>query len=230
MKLCTICARGGSKGVPGKNIRLLDGKPLIAHSIRQARDAGIFPIIAVSSDSDEILAVAKAHGADIVIKRPDALATDASGKVPAIVHAVQTVETLQDRYFDIVVDLDATSPLRLPSDIVGAVELLQDQHCASVITGSLAHRSPYFNLVECDSKGIAQLSKSLPNGILRRQDSPVCYDMNASVYVWKRDKLISDPRVFYDDTRLFAMPRDRSLDIDEEMDFAIVELMLQRRE
>ena len=229
MKLCTICARGGSKGVPGKNIRLLDGLPLIAHSIKQARETGLFPLIAVSSDSDDILAAAQAHGADIVIKRPAHLATDESGKVPAIVHAVQTVETLQDRYFDIVVDLDATSPLRLPSDVVESVELQAEYHCSNVITGALAHRSPYFNLVECDEKGVARLSKPLPKGVLRRQDSPACYDMNGSVYVWKRDKLLSDPRVFYEDTRLFAMPRERSLDIDEEIDFVIVEMLMQRR-
>lgn len=229
MKLCTICARGGSKGVPGKNIRPLGGKPLIAHSIAQAKESGLFACVAVSSDSDEILGVAKAYGADITIKRPDHLATDQAGKVPAIGHAVQAVEAIRDMYFDIVVDLDATSPLRLPSDIVEAVKLLETAKCSSVITGAPAHRSPYFNLVECDANGIASLSKKLPDAILRRQDSPACYDMNASIYVWKRDRLIADPRVFYDDTRLYAMPRERSVDIDDELDFAMVELILQRR-
>jgi len=216
--------------VPGKNIRLLSGIPLIAHSIDQARATGLFPVIAVSSDSDDILSVAKAHGADILIKRPAEMATDTAGKVPAIAHAVQSVEAQKNIRYDIVVDLDATSPLRLPSDITEAVHLQETTGASSIITGAVAHRSPYFNLVECDDNGVARLSKTLPQGIVRRQDSPPCFDMNASIYVWKRDTLLADPRVFYDDTRLYVMPRDRSQDIDDDLDFDIVELILKRRE
>ena len=228
MKLCTICARGGSKGVPGKNIRLLGGLPLIAHSIRHARESGLFVAIVISSDSDEILALSKAHGADILIKRPDELATDESGKIPAIVHAVQSAEALQNMRYSVVVDLAATSPLRLPSDIVASVELLEDARCTSVITGSIAHCSPYFSLVERNEKGVVHVSKALPRAILRRQDSPPCFDMNGSIYVWNRDRFLANPSVFYDDTRLWEMPRERSVDIDEELDFAIAELILQR--
>jgi CMP-N,N'-diacetyllegionaminic acid synthase len=229
MYLCTICARGGSKGVPGKNIRPLLGLPLIAHSIAQARRTGLFAAVAVSSDSEEILGVAKEYGADILIKRPDAMATDQAGKVPAIAHAVQSAESARNTRYDIIVDLDATSPLRLPADIAAAVAMQKEYGCRSVITGAIAHRSPYFNLVECDAGGVARLSKPLPQGITRRQDSPACYDMNASIYVWKRDALMEDPRVFYDDTRLYVMPRERSVDIDEELDFAIVELIMKRK-
>jgi CMP-N,N'-diacetyllegionaminic acid synthase len=228
--LCTICARGGSKGVPGKNIRLLSGLPLIAHSIKQARATGLFPVIAVSSDSDDILQTAKTHGADIIIKRPDALASDTAGKMPAIAHAVDSAEKETGVAYDIAVDLDATSPLRAPEDIIACVKLLQETGCSSVITGAAAHRSPYFNLVECDKNGVARLSKTLPQGIVRRQDSPPCFDMNASIYVWKRALLKNDPKVFYDDTRLYEMPRERSFDIDDELDFAIVELMMKKRQ
>ena len=229
MKLCTICARGGSKGVPRKNIRRLDGLPLIAHSIQQAQDSKLFDVIAVSSDDYEILVMAKTYGADITIKRPPEMATDTAGKMPAIAHAVKEAEAESGKRFDITVDLDATSPLRLPEDIIGAVGLLQKTGCKSVITGAAAHRSPYFNLVECDNGGIARLSKPLPDSIVRRQDSPPCFDMNASIYVWRRDVLLAEPRVFYDDTRLYEMPRERSLDIDDELDFAIVEMILARR-
>lgn len=227
MKLCTICARGGSKGVPGKNIRLLHGKPLIAYSVEQARASGLFAHIAVSSDSDDILAAASAAGADIAIKRPAEMASDTAGKLPAIAHAVTQAEAISGKRFALAVDLDATSPLRLPEDITGAVMLQQQTGAKSVITGAIAHRSPYFNLVEADAQGIVHVSK--PSNVLRRQDSPACYDMNASIYVWQRDALLVDPKVFYDDTRLFEMPRDRSFDIDDELDFAIVELILTRR-
>ncbi len=228
-RLCTICARGGSKGVPGKNIRLLNGLPLIAHTIVQAQATNLFGGIAVSSDSDEILATGKKYGADILIKRSDVMASDESAKLPAIVHAVTSTEEQKGTRYEVVVDLDVTSPLRLPEDIIACVRLQEETGCSNVITGAPAHRSPYFNLVECDRNGVARLSKPLPQGVTRRQDSPPCYDMNASIYVWNRDRLVHEPKVFYEDTRLYVMPRARSFDIDEELDFAIVELIMAQR-
>jgi len=229
IRLCTICARGGSKGVPGKNIRLLAGKPLIAHSIDQARQSGLFERIAVSSDSEAILKAAHDAGADDLIERPAELASDSAGKVPAIHHALTTVEARRSIVFDLLVDLDATSPLRDADDIVGAVALQHEADVKSVITGSRSHRSPYFNLVERTADGSVRLAKSLPSGVLRRQDAPATFDMNASVYVWKADVFRSDPKVFYDDTRLFEMPAERSHDIDSLLDFDIVEFLWQRR-
>jgi len=125
-RLCTICARGGSKGVKGKNIRPLLGKPLIAHSIEQARKSGLFAAIAVSSDSDIILQIAKEWGVDFLIKRPDELATDHAAKLPVIRHCVAEVERQSGYCFDTIVDLDATSPLRSVEDICSAVALLEE--------------------------------------------------------------------------------------------------------
>lgn len=229
MRLCTICARGGSRGVPGKNLRPLMGLPLIAHSIRQARATGLFAHIAVSSDSEEILAVSATHGADMLIRRPDEMATDTSGKMPAIAHAVMQAEQRSGGRFDIIVDLSATAPLRLPQDIHASIGLLMETGAGNVITGTPSHCSPYFSLVEPDAQGRVRLSKPLPGKILRRQDSPPCYDMNGSIYVWRRDVLLADPQVFYDDTRIHVMPRERSLDIDEELDFQMVEYLMQRQ-
>src|ERR1700704_6139778 len=113
-RLCTICARGGSKGVKGKNLRPLLGRPLIAHSLEQARSCGLFELIAVSSDASEILEVARAFGADLLIQRPDELASDTAAKIPAIRHAVLEAESRSAQHFDTLVDLDATSPLRIP--------------------------------------------------------------------------------------------------------------------
>src|SRR5262249_59843733 len=124
-------------------------------------------------------------------------------------HAVRVVEERRRKEYATCVDLDATSPLRLPEDIVACVTLLEQTGCTNVITGTPAYRSPYFNLVERDAKGIVRLSKSLPQRVLRRQDSPECFDMNASVYAWRRDSLLADPRIFYHDTRLYVMPRER---------------------
>lgn len=228
-RICTVCARGGSKGVRNKNIRELAGKPLIAHSLGQARSSGLFELIAVSSDSTEILDVSRRHGADLMVERPPELATDAAAKLPAIRHCVEVAEKLAGKRFDVVVDLDATSPLRLPEDIRGAVELLETRRVSNVITAAPARRSPYFNLVELREDGVVHLSKPMPTPIVRRQDSPPCFDMNASIYVWRRDALFDHPAVFAADTRLFVMPEERSIDIDSELDFEIVELLMRKR-
>ena len=228
-RLCTICARGGSKGVKDKNLRPLAGKPLIAYSLVQARQTGLFDLIAVSSDSPRILAAAAEWGADQLIERPPALASDRADKAPAIRHCVAEVERHLERVFDLLVDLDATSPLRLPEDIRGAVALLETSGASNVITAAPARRSPYFNLVERAPDGVVRLAKQPPTNVVRRQDAPPCFDMNASIYAWRRDPFMAAPAVFYGDTRLFQMPEDRSLDIDSELDFAFVELLLSRR-
>jgi CMP-N,N'-diacetyllegionaminic acid synthase len=225
-RLCTICARGGSKGVKGKNSRSLLGKPLIAHSIEQARASGLFDFIAVSSDSDEILAVSREWGCDFMIKRPVELATDTAAKLPVIRHCVAEVERLANCFFDTLVDLDATSPLRLPEDIVNAVSLLEKSGSANVITATPARRSPYFNLVELDTNDIVYLSKPLVSAVVRRQDAPKCFDMNASVYVWQHDALFNQETLFNPDTRLYVMPEERSVDIDSELDFKFVEFLM----
>jgi CMP-N,N'-diacetyllegionaminic acid synthase len=227
--LCTICARGGSKGVVGKNTRELLGKPVLAWTIEQARQTRLFAAIAFSSDSDSLLATAAKAGADILVKRPDAMATDAAPKLPAIRHCLEQAIAHTGNTPDIFVDLDVTSPLRLPSDIRGAVELLQKSGARNVITGAPAHRSPYFNLVEVRADGTVGLSKAADPPVVRRQDAPRCFDMNASIYAWRVAAFLRDPAVFYADTRLFEMPAERSVDIDSDLDFALVELLLRRR-
>lgn len=229
MNLCTICARGGSKGVKNKNLRLLGGKPLIAYSVEQAQAAGLFAAIAVSSDSADILEAARAAGASVLIERPAELATDAAPKLPVIRHCAEQAERILGRKAEIVVDLDATSPLRLPSDIRAAVDVLSGNGVRNVLTAAPARRSPYFNLVELDATGAPALSKRTAVPIERRQDAPPCFDMNASIYAWRRDTLMQEDSLFLPQTRLYVMPEERSLDIDSELDFEIVEFLLSRR-
>lgn len=228
-RLCTICARGGSKGVKNKNTRLIAGKPLIAHSIIQAKTSGLFQYLAVSSDCENILKIAQDWGADYVVHRPQEMASDTAAKVPAIRHCFQSIEKLLGINFEILVDLDATSPLRNIQDIEESIDLLESKNVSNVITGCLARRSPYFNLVEETDTGIVKLSKQPDHFIARRQDTPNCYDLNASIYVWKRDALLSNNNsVFYPDTRLYVMPENRSIDIDSELDFQFVEFLMER--
>ncbi len=227
--ICTICARGGSKGLPGKNLRPLAGKPLIAHTVLQAKEAGIFDAVAVSSESRAILEAGREWGADHAIERPAEMATDSASKMPAIQHCVRAVEERTGAKFDVITDLDPTSPLRNADDIRGAVRLLTTNNATSVITGAPARKNPYFNLVERAADGHVALSKSPPPGLFRRQDCPPCFDMNAAVYVWRRDAFMETPEVFYDDTLLYEMPPERSHDIDTPLDFEWVAFVMSRQ-
>ena len=224
MKLCTICACEGSTKTPSNIIRPLLGKPMLAYTIEQARALAQFDCIVVSSDSDAILATVKEYGANYAIKYP---AENNAGKLNAIAHAVTQAELLFGKHFDLVVNLKATTPLRAAEDILGAIELQRSNGAKSVVTGALSHRSPYFNLVETNGKGQVRLSK--PSTILRRQDSPKCYDMNESVSVWPRAVVGDDLKMLYDNTRLYEMSPERSVNGDNEMDFLIIELIMQKR-
>ncbi|MBI4432078.1 MAG: acylneuraminate cytidylyltransferase family protein [Candidatus Omnitrophica bacterium] len=228
-RLCVICARGGSKGVKNKNIRPLAGKPLIAHTISQAKASGLFTAIAVTSDSAAILEAGRKWGADFLIRRPAKLATDHAPKLPAIRHCVSAVEKSTGFIFETVCDLDPTSPLRHVDDILKAVSLLEKSDAANVITGAASRRSPYFNLVELGKNGAPKLSKPPAAPVLRRQDSPRCYDMNASIYVWNRKNLFREDPLFNKATRFYEMPPERSLDIDSELDFEIVGFLMTRK-
>ena len=227
-RLAVICARGNSKGVHKKNLRILAGKPLITHSILHAASSKMFNFIAISSDSSEILNVGKSSGADFSIERPAHLADDKAPKIPAIRHCTESVEKITKIMFDTIVDLDVTAPLRQVSDIHGAVHLLESSNADNVVSGMRARRSPYFNLVEEDKNGRVHLSKKPLGPIARRQDSPRCFDLNASIFCWKRESLISgQDTVIGKNTILFEMPEERSIDIDTELDFAFTEFILK---
>jgi CMP-N,N'-diacetyllegionaminic acid synthase len=226
--ICTICARGGSKGVPGKNIALIGGHPLISYSIRQAQASNLFLIVAVSSDDQDILRAGSEAGATLLVSRPSELASDTAGKLPAIQHCLQEDETALGSKVDVIVDLDVTSPLRTSEDIVGAVNLLLTTDADNIITGSKSRRSPYFNMVEIGENGYARLSKNIAEKITGRQSAPLSFDMNASIYVWHRKTLVDAKSVILAKTRLFEMPEERSIDIDTALDFEIVNYLLNK--
>lgn len=226
--IVTVCARGGSKGVKGKNIRLMLGSPLIAYTLRQARDSGLFHAMAVSSDSSEILRVAREEGF-LAVERPEELATDTAAKIPVIRHCVESVEHMSGQKFDLCLDLDCTSPLRDLSDIQAVLELIQKPEVPNVITAMPARRSPYFNLIEMSASGEVELAKKLPGQIVRRQDAPACFDMNASIYAWKREVLSAENKLFLKGTALHVMPEERSIDIDSELDFEIVQMLMSKK-
>lgn len=229
MRICTITVRAGSKGVPGKNLRIVAGRPLFAHSVAQAVATGLFDEVVVSSDSEEILLLAPTFGATGVVRRPPEMATDTAGKVPAIAHAVRSTETRTGERYEVCVDLDATSPLRTTDDIRDAVAMFEADNVDSLITGAEARRNPYFNLVEEQPDGTVAVSKTPGDAVLRRQDAPRCFDMNGSIYIWRRSALLDEQVVFFPSTILYQMPDDRSIDVDSEFDFRIVEWLMGQR-
>lgn len=227
--LCTICARGGSKGVKNKNIKLLNGKPLIAYTIEQAARSGLFEHIVISTDSDLIATTAQEYGAEVFFKRSPEMASDTAGKLDVIRDTFIRSEEHYQCTFDTLIDLDATAPLRSVQDITDSyAQFLRDNN-DNLITAMPSRRSPYFNLVEMDNSGKVALSKKLERGVVRRQDAPKSYDMNASIYIWKRDIILNENSLFLEKTGLYVMPEERSIDIDTELDFEFVEFLMRKQ-
>lgn len=227
--LCTICARGGSKGVKNKNIKELNSKPLIAYTIEQAKNSGLFEHIVVSTDSDNIAKVAKQYGAEVFFKRSPEMASDTAGKLDVIKDAFERSEKYYNRTFDYLIDLDATAPLRSVEDIINSFNQFKENNNDNLITAMPSRRSPYFNLVEQDKNGKVYLSKKLDDVVARRQDAPKSYDMNASIYIWKRDVILDESSIFLEKTGLYVMPEERSIDIDNELDFKFVEFLMGKK-
>ncbi len=226
MNIITICARGGSAGVPGKNIRALCGKPLIGWTIEQAFASNITDQVFVSTDSEEIANVARSFGAQVPFLRPAELATSTAGKLPVIQHLVDWVETHKGKV-DSIVDLDPTSPLRDIADIQTGFSML-DANTDVVITGYEADKNPYFNMVELKANGFYERVCLPGSEVLGRQSAPKVFAMNASIYVWHRHSLSSS---LWDSSKikLHVMPRERSVDIDHEIDFDMVALLMKKK-
>jgi len=225
--LCTICARGGSKGVKNKNIKEINGKPLIAYTIEQAKASNLFEHIVISTDSDEIARVAKEYGAEVFFKRSAEMASDSAGKLEVIQDAFIRSEKYYNKKFDYLIDLDATAPLRSVEDIINSFNQFIENDNDNLITAMPSRRSPYFNLIEQDKDDKVYLSKSLDESVVRRQDAPKSYDMNASIYIWKRDIILNKNTLFLEKTGLYVMPEERSIDIDTEQDYKFVEFLMK---
>jgi CMP-N,N'-diacetyllegionaminic acid synthase len=225
--IATICARGGSKGLPRKNVLPFAGKPLIAHSIEQALACPLIDGVYVSTDDDEIAEVALRYGASVPYRRPAELATDQSAKIPAIEHLVAHLEQQGERVGTIV-DLQPTSPLRTQEDLAAAIRL--GSAADLVVSVTEPSHNPYYSLVEVQGDGTLRVSKSAQ--IVRRQDMPVVYGLNGSIYVWRRDALAKAVRDGFWSVAMkpSVMPRERSADIDDALDFEWAQWLFLRRQ
>ena len=220
--------RYGSQGVKNKNFRLINGKPLMYYTIKQAIKSKIFDHIIVSTDSKKILRLAKSYGAEGWFLRPKKLSLNTSQKTPAIRHALLKAEKFYDKGFKTIIDLDVTSPLRKVEDIKNAYNFFIKKKANILLTGSKSKKNPYFNMVEF-MNGKLQRIKKLKRIIYRRQDAPQTYDCNASIYIWRRKSLINFKSFYADKTVFYEMPASRSIDIDTEFDFKVVEFLLKKK-
>ncbi len=221
--IATICARGGSKGLPGKNILPFAGQPLIAHSIRFALQHPAIRAVYVSTDDAAIAAVARAAGATVPYLRPAELARDASPKLPVIEHLVTHLEA-QGQTVTRIVDLQPTSPLRTPADLDGCLARADAADAPGLVLSVFdSGFNPYFNLVEEQPGGEVHISKG--GGLAARQAAPRVWALNGSIYVWRRDALTHAAQHGLWSVRVAAhtMPAARSVDIDTADDFALAE-------
>lgn len=227
MILGTICCRGGSKGVPGKNLRLLKGKSLLAYTIEAAKKSRFLNDLIVSTDDELIAKEAMVLGVKVPFMRPENLATDTASKWPVFLHAVEAYEKLTGNVVSHIVDMDVTVPLKTVEDIDGAIELaLSNEQNEVVITGYAPERNPYFNMMEVQNDGFAKLVKQTAQPIVRRQDAPQVYSLTPAAYVIKKEALYNYAHWSQAKCKIFPIPRERAVDIDTEMDFKLVEFLM----
>lgn len=225
-----IFARGGSKGLPGKNIRPLAGKPLIAWSIEHALAIKRIERVIVSTDSEEIASVAREYGAKVPFIRPAELARDDSPEWWAWRHALNYLLDTYGALPEVMVSVPATAPLRLPLDIENCLDEYDKGDADMVITVTDSHRSPYFNMVRANEDGTVGLVIPPQLAIARRQDAPVVYDMATVAYVVRPEFVMINNAAFEGRVRAVHVPIERAIDIDTLLDFQIAECLLNIRE
>jgi N-acylneuraminate cytidylyltransferase len=230
-----IPARGGSKGVPRKNIRLLAGKPLIAYAIETARASHLIDRVIVSTDDTGIADVARQYGAEVPFMRPRELAQDDSPDWLTWQHAVRMLTATEgdaqgegEAKIDVFVCISPTSPLRAVEDVEACIQLLLNSDADLVITVKPAERNPYFNMVVLDAAGWARLVISPERPIYRRQDAPPVYDMTTVAYAFRPGFVLRAHSQFEGRVKAVVVPAERALDIDTELDFKFAEFLLSQ--
>ncbi|MES2594357.1 MAG: acylneuraminate cytidylyltransferase family protein [Verrucomicrobiota bacterium] len=225
--VAVITARGGSRGLPRKNILPLAGKPLIAHSITVALQAKRVRRVILSTDDEEIMQVALEHGAEVPFVRPPELSTPDAAHIDVMLHVVQWLEDQGDLP-DAVLLLQPTTPLRMPEDLDGAVNLLESTGCPAVVGVGPAESHPYLTY-KVDDKG--HMVGFVDHGLRypRRQDLPPAYILNGALYLNRCTSLRETQMFQPPGAHAWIMPPERSVDIDSLEDFALAEALLKKR-
>lgn len=223
--LVVIPARSGSKGIPGKNIKKLHGKPLINYTIEAAKEIFENSQVIVSTDDKEIAEIAASHGANIPFLRPKELAQDDSSTRDVILHLVDYFE-LKKSMPSVIVLLQVTSPLRNSKHLNEALDLFFHKDCDMVVSVTESKTSPYFNLYEENKEGYLQKSKD--GAFTRRQDVPPVYEYNGAIYIFKTKSIVESEMKDFEKITKYVMSKNDSVDIDDEVDWKIAEYILTK--
>lgn len=226
-----IFARGGSKGLPGKNIRPFAGKPLIGWAVQQALEVKRIGRVIVSTDSLEIAEIARAYGAEVPFMRPEVLASDRAPEMHAWRHALEFLLESERVMPEPFISVPATSPLRLPEDIDACIDEYERSGADVVIAVTQAHRSPWFNMVKREPSGDIRLVNDDGKGgrIARRQDAPEVFDITTVAYVARPEYVLANDNLFSGRVSAAVMPVERTADIDTLLDFELAEFLMKKR-
>jgi N-acylneuraminate cytidylyltransferase/CMP-N,N'-diacetyllegionaminic acid synthase len=223
--LAIITARGGSKGVPKKNIRLLAGKPLIVYTIEAAQKSKFLNRIIVSTDDQEIAKIAKKYKVEVPFIRPKNLARDTTPMLSVLRHAVKHLEDKEEYEADIIVRLQPTSPLRTAYDIDRAIDKLLKTNASIVETVCKVNHHPFWMVKLKNDKLYPFIKTKKP--CFYRQELPELYMLNGAVYVIKKQTLMKKKKIFSENTRAIIMEPERSIDIDNLFNFKIAEFLIK---
>jgi CMP-N,N'-diacetyllegionaminic acid synthase len=226
--LAVIPARGGSKGVAGKNIRPLGGRPLIAWTIEAALAATTPMRVVVSTDADDIAEIASRHGAEVPMRRPADLVQDDTPGIDPILHAVEWLDRNEGYRPHLVVVLQPTSPLRTADDIDAAIRLLRDRGAAAVVSVAPTPHHPAWMKRVTDDGELVEAFESADVLTVRQRLAPL-YVLNGAIYLVSREVLMERRSLYATKTYAYVMPPERSIDIDSLWDFELVEFVLGRR-
>ncbi len=222
--LAIIPARGGSKGLPGKNIKLLHGKPLIAWTIEEALKSRYLDEVVVSTENKKIAAISRKYGAEVPFSRPKRLATSLARMIDVLLHTMKFFKNNNEHY-DLVILLQATSPLRGYEDIDASIELLVKKKARAVISVCESEQHPWWSIMLTRNGRIKDFNK---NGIMNknRQELPSYYRINGALYIAHIEYIKREKRFIGKTTYAYVMPRERSVDIDTEFDFKLAEFLM----
>ncbi len=225
--ICFIAARGGSKGVVGKNTRLLAGKPLIAYAIESSIKSKIFSHVVVSTEDKEIARISQKFGAEVPFLRPKKLATDSTGMTEVVLHGLKKLHAL-GYDFDTFVNRDCTVPFLRNKDVAGSIRLLKRKNCNAVFGVYRQHLNPYFNIMELDSNGFLKIVKDEEKRPISRQTAPIVYQLNG-LFTYNTEKFFE----YRNDILLNALPYEIPIEtgfmIDTEFEFKLAEFIIQKK-
>jgi len=224
-----IFARGGSKGLPRKNIKVLAGKPLIAWAIETALKVSEVKRVVVSTEDPDIADIAREFGAEVPFIRPKNLASDNASEWDSWRHALLTLRDIEGEFPDPFISVPTTAPLRLPDDIRACISTYNEGGADVVLAVTEAHRNPWFNMVTTESDGTVRLVNEFSGFINRRQDAPSVWDITTVAYVANPHFILENNRIFDGIVKSISVPVERAIDIDTPYDFAIAEFLMNQR-